>query len=127
MSTRATIILKEKDKQDKFVYHHCDGYPEFVGVNFKKFIENYKGDFNQETIFNKVLEDGIPYLGYKSWMSDELIDKKDLSYEDGECIHGDESYLYVLNCDNKTFKCYKHSCDEYEDAIKEENEVEIPD
>lgn len=31
MSTRATILIKEKDENDIWIYHHCDGYPKGVG------------------------------------------------------------------------------------------------
>ena len=32
MSTRAHIIIKEWDNQIH-LYHHCDGYPEGIGID----------------------------------------------------------------------------------------------
>lgn len=38
MSTRATIKIVKKGKDDLWMYHHSDGYPDGVGCELLEFL-----------------------------------------------------------------------------------------
>lgn len=99
MSTRCNIVIKDKNNTF-YVYHHCDGYPEGVGsFLYRKVNDNLKkGRFCYA-------EDVVNYL---------LKDKEDNSYELTSCIHGDIEYLYEIDCQNQTLKCF--AVDWYRDS-----------
>ena len=85
MSTRAAIIIK--DSKSKYnVYHHCDGYPEVVGKELERVYRNC--DTIDATEAKKRL------LEY------------DNEYEDTDCIHSDEEYIYVVDTDERKIECY---------------------
>ena len=85
MSTRAAIIIK--DSKSKYnVYHHCDGYPEGVGKELERVYRNC--DLIDATEAKKRL------LEY------------DNEYEDTDCIHSDEEYIYVVDTDERKIECY---------------------
>ena len=85
MSTRAAIIIK--DSKSKYnVYHHCDGYPEVVGKELERVYRNC--DPIDATEAKKRL------LEY------------DNEYEDTDCIHSDEEYIYVVDTDERKIECY---------------------
>ena len=111
MSTRATILIKEKDQKDIWIYHHCDGYPEGVGSDLKNYLKTQKYGWISYEIANDLIKD--------------RADLKDDGYELTEAQHGDEAYGYIIDCDNKTLKCYKIGYDQFE--WKQKDEVEIPD
>lgn len=125
MSTRATILIKsEKQNEQVRIYHHWDGYPEGVGADLKHYLK--------EVGFFDAKIKGYPYFNAYLIANDlikgkcGIIDgKPDMGYELTSCQHGDEEYAYLIDCDNKTLKCYKVGWDEFE--WKEENVVEIPD
>ena len=111
MSTRATICIKEKDEQDIWVYHHCDGYPDDVGSDLKKYLKTLKYGWIAYEIANDLIKD--------------RVNLKDDGYELTSGQHGDEEYAYLINCDDQTIKCYKIGYDQFE--WKSKDEVEIPD
>ena len=85
MSTRAAIIIK--DSKSKYnVYHHCDGYPEVVGKELERVYRNC--DTIDATEAKKRL------LEY------------DNEYEDTDCIHSDEEYIYIVDTDERKIECY---------------------
>ena len=85
MRTRAAIIIK--DSKSKYnVYHHCDGYPEVVGKELERVYRNC--DPIDATEAKKRL------LEY------------DNEYEDTDCIHSDEEYIYVVDTDERKIECY---------------------
>ena len=102
MSTRAAIIIK--DSKSKYnVYHHCDGYPEVVGKELERVYRNC--DPIDATEAKKRL------LEY------------DNEYEDTDCIHSDEEYIYVVDTDERKIECYsvtgKYFMDASENVIEE--------
>lgn len=117
MSTRATILIKsEKQNQQVRIYHHWDGYPEGVGTDLKHYLKEVGFCYaDVYRIANGLIKGGV------------YDDKgeSDMGYELTSCQHGDEEFAYLIDCDNKTLKCYKVGWDEFE--WKEENVVEIPD
>ena len=105
MSTRASIRITEGDGQI-LLYHHCDGYPEGVGSELKDFLKDRRY-WDAERIASGLAR-GYPY-------------------ECAICLHGDEEYVYVIDCDQKTLTCYKHGWDEsYEQCCIPERICEIP-
>ena len=85
MSTRATIVLKEKDYNDLYIYHHCDGGMWGVGIDLINRIDEHMKS-------NKFL--------YREDFANQLVkDEKDSTYEITACLHGDESHVYTLDFD----------------------------
>ncbi len=62
MATRAHLIIKDKDGDERFIYHHWDGYPEGVGKEVREFLhlEEVANIFNAQE-FCKAIE---PYLHF---------------------------------------------------------------
>lgn len=99
MSTRCCVKVIKKFSDDKIaevmIYHHCDGYPEGVGVDLvnrsKKWGTGWQ--FKQE----------------RSWNIDNVVNSliKDENdrYEFTAYNHIDIEYLYTIDCDAKTIKC----------------------
>lgn len=113
MSTRATIKIKEGNCE-QYIYHHHDGQPSGIGVELKNFLNGLKPfQWDIEIIVNRLL---------KGWMS--MNGHVDNGYEWTTCQHGDEEYAYLIDCGEKTIKCYKVGWDEFD--WKEEKVVEIP-
>ena len=110
MATRAHIRIYYNDKSI-MLYHHCDGYPEGIGSDLKKVVDEiYKNDI---FAVNKLIKG-------------ELI-ANDSTYELTDCLHGDEEYVYVIDCRDKTIKCFRRSWnDSFEDCFKAEREELIP-
>lgn len=111
MSTRASIRITEGDGQI-LLYHHCDGYPEGVGSELKEFLKERK-------------------YWYAERIAQGLVTMKnqwnDFPYEPAICLHGDEEYVYVIDCDKKTLTCYLHRWDEsFEQCCIPERICEIP-
>ena len=114
MSTRGVVIIHSPElgkEYDIVLYHHHDCYPEGVGADLKARLAKYKKEQYWEIIdiVNKLVKD----------IDDE--------YEITTYIHTDIEYLYLINCTNKTLKCFKVRGDwkEYEDIIKYENEISL--
>jgi len=96
MSTRATIKIIKKGRKPVWMYHHCDGYPDGVGVD---------------------LLDLLSYYDNKKWLPNDLsdyINQNDYDYEFTEGQHGDEDYGYLIDCDKHTLKCYSLGWDQSE-------------
>lgn len=111
MSTRANIRITEGDGQI-LLYHHCDGYPEGVGKELKEFLKFYKY-WDPERIASDLATMKNRYEKYP--------------YECAICLHGDEAYVYVIDCDKKTLTCYSHRWDEtFEQCCIPERICEIP-
>lgn len=113
MSTRAHIRIIEGDGQI-LLYHHCDGYPEGVGSELKQFLKKYKYGWYAESIAKGLVT-----------MKNEW---NDFPYEPAICLHGDEEYIYVIECDKQELTCYSHKWDEpIEKSCVPERVCEIPD
>ena len=108
MSTRAHIRITD-GRDVIMLYHHHDGYPEGVGSYLLNFLKDRKY-WNGEEIANDLIKD-----------------KHDEEYEVTTCLHGDEEYVYVIDCDNKTLKCYSSIWDgRIEDICIPSRQVPIP-
>lgn len=80
MSTRAHIVVISED-EERYVYHHSDGYLEGVGKELKEFLK-YSYDPSD-------------------YSADELcqqLEDWNVSYEyENAGIHGDEEYIYYID------------------------------
>ena len=126
MSTRAHIRIKSGDEQI-MLYHHHDGNPECLGVNLKSFIEeHYKpGRLPFTYVANDLIKGKIRHCIYNIWTGKEEI-KSDDEYEVTTRIHGDEDYVYVIDCEERSIRCYRHYWDEpFEKTVIPEREVDI--
>lgn len=108
MSTRCHIkIQKSFTPAPIYIYHHCDGYPGGVGSELLHILKEYSDqDWNPFDICQSILN-------------------YDNSYQVSDGVHGDEDYLYIIDCDMRTLKCY--STYTYADFDNLEDEVVIPD
>ena len=86
MSTRSNIIIhSEIEKKSCVLYHHCDGYPEGVGVHLCELIRS---------------------VGFLSFDNTRTRIQEDSDYETTDGIHGDIEYLYVVLADNAKVICF---------------------
>lgn len=95
MSTRCNIIVKSKS-EEVILYHHHDGYPEGVGV----------------ALLNKVtplLKDNRYYNDVEDIVNALIKDKDDDEYEYTSALHGDIEYIYEIDVDQKTIKCFEYN------------------
>ena len=125
MSTRANIRIKDGDELIQ-LYHHSDGDPECLGTKLKSFLEQQCDDgyWDVEEIANGLVKGAMKYRSKNIFSGKEEI-KSDDGFEVTTSIHGDEDFVYVIDCSEKTIKCYSHKWDEYEKCIVPEREVEI--
>jgi len=97
MSTRCCVVVK--DKWDKFtLYHHHDGYPEGVGADLKSYIERIKENdwsVDAERFANVLIKNESERTGFN-----------DNEFEITMRLHGDIEYLYEVDCQTMTLKCW---------------------
>lgn len=93
MATRANIKIIEGDKVT-WLYHHWDGYPKYLGA------------FLLWRLYNK-LENTNHYIDTCDIVNGLLKDKVDDGFEYTTDMHGDIEYLYEVNIDNRTLKCFE--------------------
>lgn len=92
MSTRCNIKVFDNN-HEVMLYHHCDGYPEYVGKNlFEKFGEKLK---NKDC-----------YLYVDDIVNGLIKDKEDDGYEWTTGLHGDIEYLYEIDLINRELRCF---------------------
>jgi hypothetical protein len=120
MSTRATILIKSKRRNEEVrIYHHCDGYPDGIGIDLKAYIKTISSlklpHWDVYHIANDLIKGQCGMVG----------NRRDNGYELTPCQHGDEEYAYLIDCDAKTLTCYAVGWDEFE--WDEKKIVEIPD
>lgn len=110
MSTRAHILVKGGSEKF-YLYHHHDGYPEGVGKNLKNYLNNLKWTWYPDDIVNDLVKGHI-----------------DEGYEITSCMHGDEEYLYLIDCDVPQLVGYEilNSYHTYDDIMQDKNKIEIP-
>lgn len=89
MSTRCNVQIMHKDKL-QYLYHHCDWYVSWVGLELYKTIKNYQSK-------NEKFED---------YQRHYFLQKLPRSYEDTHCIHGDIEYLYKIENVDWKLKLY---------------------
>ena len=111
MSTRCNIIVK--DGNDRiYLYHHHDGYPMGVGTELQRWLDER---FKPQPYFTPrwyamsiatALVKGAPVYPF------DKEGKKDDEYEITTGLHGDVEYVYVINCQARTLRCYEVSWDD---------------
>lgn len=108
MSTRATIILTYEVGNSVQLYHHTDGYPEYMGEMLSAFLK---------TVFFLPNSDSSMYNLLKA--------EKHFEFEKSGIRHGDIEYIWYLNLKDGTVSYTK--TDPLFDkvySIKDENEFE---
>lgn len=113
MSTRAHIRIIKKDMPDIMLYHHLDGYPSNIGWDLKDCLisrlKNDQWEYPDQFIANPLIKNTIPGIF-------------DTGYELTSSLHGDEEYIYVINCNKRELKCYKREFSEsFEQTIINNN------
>lgn len=90
MSTRANIVLQETG-YTLWLYHHCDGYPSYLGWKLMQIMEKHKSDYDD--IFD---------------IANEMFrDKDDDGFEITKSQHGDIEYLYLINIEKHEITCFR--------------------
>lgn len=87
MSTRAAIIVKDKNTM-RNLYQHYDGYPDGLGKQLKDFLKTYINEktINVDSLTMSIVDEGI--AEHTNW------------------IHSDEEYLYIIDCDQRRLTGY---------------------
>lgn len=92
MSTRCNIVIKETEGKFFQLYHHCDGYPDGVGLELEDYIKQMSPT---------CLTHGEEFV--------EFLCNEDDEYEyegPGVFLHGDIEYLYIIDLSEGTLICY---------------------
>ena len=113
MSTRATIKIIQEEWKPVRLYHHSDGYPSGVGRDLKRYLSK----------FSKRRKTWDMWVIASELVGGKVINDNGYEYTDDQ--HGDEEYAYLIDCDEKTLKCYKVGWDDFE--WTDDKLVEIPD
>lgn len=87
MATRASIVFTWNSEK-VIMYHHCDGYYEYLGKLLERYIETYSCD------------SAIKFC--------RILNELDESFEYTDHIHSDVSYVYYINLENNTIKMYNN-------------------
>lgn len=91
MSTRANIVLLELGNKI-WLYHHCDGYPSYLGDLLGKYLNRVvkqTGRFATD-IANELIK------------CDSVLGTDDDGFELTNDRHGDIEYLYSINLETRT-------------------------
>ena len=113
MSTRSRIALQLTDDSFLSVYHHWDGYPEWLGVTLnKKFNTRDKvaelidgGDMSScDSDTDWDLKDCQSHVQYYNDRGEKTEPRLDLSFED--YVEKNEEYAYVYTLDHE-WECFK--------------------
>ena len=109
------------------LYHHHDGYPEGVGRDLKKYLaEKHPVDWDVCEIANGLVKGDLKYESQD--FHGRPVIKTDDEYEITTCIHGDEDYVYIIDCGEGSLKCYRHKWDApLAETVRPERECEIPE
>ena len=111
MSTRAEILIQGSNgyNYDYKLYHHTDGYPEYLGK------------FLMDKIHPLLMKSN----NYKTCdIANALLkDEEDKDFELTSGLHPDIEYQYIINIPKKTITGYK--CHYERDYIKDEYELVI--
>lgn len=114
MSTRAHVRIIEGN-ESICLYHHHDGYPEGVGATLVR-----------EILPKLERRKKVPYSIDANDLANHLIKIQDDEYELTPCLHGDEEYVYVIDVDNYSLKCFESGWDmKFEDIVVPEREVDL--
>lgn len=100
MSTRCVIKVEGKTS-NLDIYHHCDGYPEGVGMELRKAL--YDGLLAR---INSA-ERGDSFRGFEFPDVVRTILEISDEYKITDGIHGDIEYLYIVDLKANKFTCRK--------------------
>lgn len=89
MSTRCNVIVKAGNQEIMF-YHHCDGYPDGVGIDLAE---------RMERVMENKWHDADDFL-------DDLVKDADYNFSTVCGLHGDIDYLYKVDYNAKTIICH---------------------
>lgn len=89
MSTRCNIIVRD-GKRQYTLYHHCDGYPEGVGLDLWNRFSEKLGNSRYDAV---------------DVVNELLKDKEDDGYELTRGLHCDIEYLYEIDLMNERISC----------------------
>ena len=104
MSTRANILIQELGKSI-WVYHHWDGYPEYLGAKIMKLLVEKADKYSEATDIANIM----------------FHDKDDDGFELTSGRHGDIEYLYHINTDTKEITCYATPYNEMERQLEKQH------
>ena len=113
MATRSRIALQLTDDSFLSVYHHWDGYPQWLGVTLnKKFNTREKvaelldgGDVSScDSDTDWDLKDCESHVQYYNDRGEKTEPRLDLSFED--YVEKNEEYAYVYTLDHE-WECFK--------------------
>ena len=90
MSTRATILIREKNEPDVHIYHHCDGYPEGVGADLEDMFNG--GDYKEALDYIMKGDRSTTDLSYWDWRKEKCAPRA----ADTEKDMYQEDYLYII-------------------------------
>ena len=121
MATRSRIGLQLADGAILSVYHHWDGYPEWLGVMLEK-------KFNTRSLVSELLDGGDisclasdtdwdrkecePHVLYYNARGENTEPRLDLNVDD--YFDGGEEFAYIFTLDH-TWECYEVSRDRDDD------------
>lgn len=108
MATRANIKIIGSN-ETVYLYKHNDGYPDGLGNDLKQFITDYG------------------YFSYNYYPFTYKLLKTYPDIKETNSIHGDISYLYVINLRKKTLECFKcqYEYGEFPKYTRTYNKVEL--
>ena len=115
MATRSRIGLQLADGNILSVYHHWDGYPEWLGVTLnKKFNTRDKvaelidgGDMSScDSDTDWDLKDCQSHVQYYNDRGEKTEPRLDLSFEDYVERNEEYAYVYTLDHECECFKLY---------------------
>lgn len=102
MSTRANIIISGNTML-LHLYHHCDGYPEGVGMDLKNYCELIGNNYS-----------------WDEWnIAQDLIKREpDHGYELTCGLHGDAEFTYYIDCIGRRLHMYRGNSADIDREIK---------
>ena len=110
MSTRCDIKVIYEDGV-VFLYHHHDGYPEYVG----KFLYNK---------FNEKIK-SCRFYSPSSVVNELIKNTEDDEYEWTTELHGDIEYLYEIDLNKKEIRCFEVKWGSGERYVDYENPIDL--
>lgn len=93
MSTRANILLLETGNR-LWIYHHCDGYPSYLGDALMKIMQKHKEH---------------KWLDIYELANEMIKNKEDDGFEITNDRHCDIEYIYIINVEEQSIECRKTS------------------
>ena len=114
MSTRSRIGLELKDGSVLSVYHHWDGYPEWLG---RKLEQNYNTLESVSELIDGgdmsscLDEDGNTNPEYYSQRGESCPPRKDLDYQDYTDVERGEEFHYIFTTDHEWICIDQHQWD----------------